>query len=140
MVMQHPIIAKDPGKAKVKPNLADYDATRASFKWEDIEKELDWLPNGGLNLAHEAIDRHCLHGNGGKNAMIWEGKNGEEETYSYDDLRRMTNKFSNVLETLGVKKGQRVFTFMERLPEIYFTVFGTLKAGCIIGPLFSAFG
>ncbi len=138
--MQYAAIQKDVSKMRAKPNLADYDATRKSFKWEDVEKDLDWLPGGGLNLAHEAIDRHCLHGNGAKTAMIWEGKNGEEESYTYDDLRRMTNKFSNVLKNLGVGKGERVFTFLERLPEVYFTVFGTLKAGCIIGPLFSAFG
>ena len=55
-------------------------------------------------------------------------------------MRIETNKFANSLLNLGVKKGERVFTFMERIPEIYFAVFGTLKMGGVIGPLFSAFG
>jgi len=139
MVMDHPPISK-PTSFPVAPNLADYASARQGFDWSTIEKELDWLPGGGLNLAHEAIDRHCLHGQADKLAMIWEGKNGEKEQYTYDQMRRETNKFANVLAGLGVTKGERVFTFMERLPEIYFTVFGTLKAGCVIGPLFSAFG
>ena len=139
MSMQHPPISK-PDSFPVTPNLADYDSARGGFDWASIEAELDWLPNGGLNLAHEAIDRHCAHGNADKLAMIWEGKNGEEQRFTYDDMRRQTNKFANVLSALGVAKGERVFTFMERLPEIYFTAFGTLKAGCVIGPLFSAFG
>ena len=140
MTMQrHETITK-PSTPRDNPNLADYDATRASFDWDEVEKEIDFLPGGGLNLAYEAIDRHVGNGNGAKPAMLWEGKNGEKETYTYDDMRRETNKFANVLGALGVEKGTRVFTFMERVPEIYFTVFGTLKAGCVIGPLFSAFG
>ncbi len=140
MTMQrHETITK-PSTPRDNPNLADYDATRASFDWDEVEKEIDFLPGGGLNLAYEAIDRHVAHGNGAKPAMLWEGKNGEKETYTYDDMRRETDKFANVLGSLGVEKGTRVFTFMERVPEIYFTVFGTLKAGCVIGPLFSAFG
>ena len=139
MVMDHPTIHK-PSSFPVAPNLAQWEEARDGFDWSQIESELDWLPNGGLNLAHEAIDRHCLQGNADKPAMLWEGKNGETEQYTYDDMRRETNKFGNMLTGLGVQKGARVFTFMERLPEIYFTVFGTLKAGCVIGPLFSAFG
>jgi acetyl-CoA synthetase len=137
--VQYPVIEKT-REHVVPPNLADYDATLANFQWADAEKELDWLPGGGLNLAHEAIDRHCNAGRGDKLAMIWEGKNGEEEQYTFDDMRRESNKFANVLKELGVQKGERVFIFAERVPELYFAVFGTLKAGCVIGPLFSAFG
>ena len=122
------------------PNLSEYEDIRSNFEWSSIEKELDWLPNGGLNIAYEAIDRHCLKGNSNKIAMIWEGKNGEKEQYTFEEMRIHTNKFANVLKNLGLNKGDRVFTFLDRTPEIYFSVFGTLKAGCIIGPLFSAFG
>ena len=125
---------------KDNPNLLDYNDTRNNFRWSDVEQELDWLPGGGLNLAYEAIDRHVVKGNGSKLAMIWEGKNGETENYTYDAMRIETNKFANALQGLGVVKGDRVFTFMERIPEIYFAVFGTLKLGAVIGPLFSAFG
>jgi acetyl-CoA synthetase len=45
-----------------------------------------------------------------------------------------------VLARLGIAKGDRVFCFMDRVPELYAAVFGTLKAGCVTGPLFSAFG
>jgi acetyl-CoA synthetase len=137
--VNHGIIEK-PGPFRVSPNLADYDSTYNGFDWASVEKEIDFLPNGGLNLAHEAIDRHCTDGRGSKTAMLWEGKNGETETHSFSDLRRTSNQFANVLRSLGLQKGERVFTFLERIPEHYAAVFGTLKAGCIIGPLFSAFG
>ena len=72
--------------------------------------------------------------------MIWVGKNGEEERYTFSDMKRESAKFANVLEGLGVQHGERVFVFMERLPELYFAMFGVLKHGAVVGPLFSAFG
>ena len=128
------------GRLKAQPNLDDYETARGSFDWGSAEGELDWLPDGNLNIAYEAIDRHVAKGNGAKPAMLWEGKNGEQETHTFADLSAATNQFANVLRGLGLQKGDRVFTFMERLPEIYVAVFGALKAGCVAGPLFSAFG
>ena len=116
------------------------DAAKKDFQWSDIYAELDWLPGGYLNQAHECIDRHVEAGRGDKTAMIWVGKNGEEERYTFSDMKRETAKFANVLEGLGVQHGERVFVFMERLPELYFAMFGVLKHGAVVGPLFSAFG
>jgi len=134
-------ISKPPiAEVRVRPNLYDYEAQRASFDWQELAKELDGLPGGGLNIAYEALDRHVAKGKGGKTAVLWEGKNGERETYTYEEMAKLSNKWCNVLRSLGVKKGDRVFVFLDRIPELYAAVFGTLKAGCVIGPLFSAFG
>ena len=126
--------------ASVKPNLLDYQKTRDSFEWEHIDKELDWLDGGRLNIAYEALDRHIKTPNKDKIAMYWEGKNGESETYTFHDMYRMTNRFANVLTKLGIKKGDRIFTYMDRTPETFFCLLGALKMGGVIGPLFSAFG
>ena len=55
-------------------------------------------------------------------------------------MARESNKFANVLANLGVNRGDRVFIFAERVPELYFAFFGVLKLGAVVGPLFSAFG
>ena len=124
----------------VQPNLQDYSALRESFSWEQLQGELSGLPGGGLNLAHEAIDRHALGNRGDKVAMYWEGANGEEEVYTFSQLKDLSDRFANVLSGLGVEKGDRGFIFMGRIPELYVAFFGILKAGAIAGPLFSAFG
>ena len=64
-----------------------------------------------------------------------EGKNGEQETYTFGQMKTLTNRFANVLKSLGIQKGDRVFLFMDRLPELYIAFFGILKAGAIAGPL-----
>ena len=138
--MEHEIIKKRPRDLVAKPNLQEYDALRQSFTWDQMEREMAWLPGGGLNVAYECIDRHCEGPGKDKEAMIWVGKNKEEERYTFAQTRDETNKFANVLKGLGVSKGERVFVFLDRLPETYFVILGTLKAGCVVGPLFSAFG
>ena len=124
----------------IRPNLADYAGTRDSFDYERVIDELDGLPGGGLNIAHESLDRHVAAGNGDKTCILWEGKDGRSETYSFAEMAKLSNQFANVLRNLGIEKESRVFVFMDRTPELYAAAFGTLKAGCIIGPLFSAFG
>ncbi len=139
--MEYPPIAKLPvEQMAVRPNLTDYEGSRRQFNWDDIHRELDGLPGGALNIAHECLDRHLSTPRRHKVAMLWEGKSGESERYTFADLARGANKAAHALRSLGVQKGDRVFVFLERIPECYFTVFGTLKLGAIIGPLFSAFG
>ena len=127
-------------KPKVTPNIENISNFKKDFNWEEIFEEIPWLPGGGLNNAYVCIDSHVDSGKGDDVAMIWNGKNDEEETYTFNDLKSHTDKFANVLKELGVDKGDRVFVFMDRLPECYISVFGGLKIGAIVGPLFSAFG
>ncbi|MSQ41151.1 MAG: acetate--CoA ligase [Dehalococcoidia bacterium] len=129
-----------PAQMAVRPNLVGYERLRRSFQWEDLYKELDWLPGGSLNMAHECIDRHANGQRRDQAALLWEGRNGEQEQYTFDQLKEESNRFANVLKGLGIKKGDRVFLFLERIPELYIALFGVLKVGAIAGPLFSAFG
>src|SRR3972149_6686665 len=135
-----PIVKPAPDRMPVRPNLIDYAAASAAFRWDDIRAELDGLPGGGLNTAHECIDRHLKTPRRDKTAMLWEGKDGRAETYTFAQMAGGSNKAANALRSLGVQKGDRVFVFLERVPELYLAVFGALKLGAVIGPLFSAFG
>ena len=124
----------------VTPNLVDYDQSRAAFSWEVALRALDGLPTGGLNIAYEAVDRHCAGPLRQHLALRWLGKRGEVRDFSYADLRALTNRFANVLGRLGIAKGGRVFLLAGRIPELYISALGTLKAGGVFCPLFSAFG
>jgi acetyl-CoA synthetase len=124
----------------VAPNLRDWAAERKAFSWDVIAKECRGLPGGGLNKGFECIDRHVLEGRGGKTALRWESKEGKIETFTFAQAKEATDRIGNLLRGLGVARGDRVFVFLERVPELYWTVFGTLKAGGVAGPLFSAFG
>jgi acetyl-CoA synthetase len=122
------------------PNLTDYAAAHAAFSWDEARGALDGLPGGGLNIAHEAVDRHADGDRSGHLALRWLGKSGEARDFSYADLAARTSRFANVLATLGVTQGERVFVLAGRIPELYFAVLGSLKHRCVVSPLFSAFG
>jgi acetyl-CoA synthetase len=141
LVARYAPIAKDPSTAPQGPNLADYAQTRAAFSWDAARRLLDHLPGGrGLNIAHEAVDRHATGPRGGRVALRWIGRTGTRREFTYRDLRAETNRFANALQALGVAPGERVFVLAGRIPELYVTVLGALKARCVVSPLFSQFG
>jgi acetyl-CoA synthetase len=125
----------------VVPNLADYAQAYRTFSWQRARAELSGLPDGrGLNIAYEAVDRHVEAGNGGRTALRCIARDGSATSVSYAALGRSSARFASVLTSLGVNRGDRVFTLLGRCPELYTTVLGTLKNTSVLCPLFSAFG
>jgi acetyl-CoA synthetase len=134
-------IAKAPARAPVTPNLLDYEGTCARFSWADARRELDGLPGGrGLNIAHEAVDRHAAGPRAGQVALRWLGRDGQVRELTYRELATLTNRFANVLAGLGVEQGDRVYALAGRVPGLYVAALGTLKHRAVFCPLFSAFG
>jgi acetyl-CoA synthetase len=120
-------------------NLADYEKTAKEFRWEDAEKEFSWSESGKVNIAYEAVDRHAESFRKNKVALYYKDQN-RKEAYTYGQMKRMTNKAANVLKAHStLDKGDRLFIFMPRSPELYFALLGGLKLGTIVGPLFEAF-
>ena len=135
-------IVKPSVSSRLAPNLADYAAARAHFSWDEARRtELSGLPGGaGLNIAHEAVDRHADGARADRVALRWLGRQGARREITYAELRRLTNRFANVLAGLGVGKGDRVFVLTGRVPELYVATLGALKHGAVVCPLFAAFG
>ncbi|MBM3199745.1 acetate--CoA ligase [Candidatus Woesearchaeota archaeon] len=119
-------------------NMKNYDETYKNFDWNEIEKEFTWHKTGKVNMAYEAIDKHAKWYSKNKVALHYVDDNREEK-YTYKDLKSLSNKFGNVLKNLGIKKGDRVFVFLPRSPELYISSMGITKIGGIVGPLFEAF-
>jgi acetyl-CoA synthetase len=121
--------------------VVDYEAARAGFTWDAARAALDGLPEGrGLNIAHEAVDRHAAGACRDRVAVRWLRRDGRVDEATYGQLSAATNRFANVLGHLGVGPGDRVFTLLGRVPELHVAVLGTLKRRSVVCPLFSAFG
>ena len=133
-----PIVKSRVGR--IPPNLVDYDAEREQFSWAAARRELDGLPDGGLNIAYECVDRHAVGPRRDHLAIRWLGRHGDTRDFSYAELRVLTNRFANALDRVGVRRDDRVFLLTDRIPELYVSVLGTLKHGSTACTLFSAFG
>jgi acetyl-CoA synthetase len=134
-------ITKSSSTWRIQPNFTDYQKICADFTWDTVRSELDGLPDGGgLNIAHEAVDRYAAGESSSRVALRWLGKGGQIKDFTYADLKAQSNRFANVLRSLEVGKGERVFSLSGRIPELYFAAFGTLKNTSVFCPLFSAFG
>ncbi len=127
--------------APTSPWAPGYERVRASFTWAGARAQLTGLPGGrGLNIAHEAVDRHCDAGRGRRTALRSVAADGSVTDLDYDDLREASNRFANVLTTLATEPGDVVVSLLGRCPEQYVAALGTLKARAVFAPLFSSFG
>ncbi|SMX21932.1 acetate--CoA ligase [Boseongicola aestuarii] len=137
--MEYEVIKK-PRSAGQTANMPDYRKVHETFAWADAHKLIDGLPGGKLNIAFEAVDRHVAAGHGAQIALRWIAKSGERTDFTFKDLQDRTNRFANILRSRGIKKGDKVYSLLGRVPELYIAALGTLKAGAVFCPLFSAFG
>jgi acetyl-CoA synthetase len=136
-----PPIAKPYRPWPVEPNLVEYESERATFSWNAARRACAGLPAGrGLNIAHEAVDRHATGALAKKVAIRWLSRHDSRVDITYEDLRRRTSRFANLLRRLGVGKADVVATLLGRTPDLYVTALGTLKNASVYTPMFSAFG
>lgn len=108
--------------------------------WEERQKQLAWFPDGTINVAYNAVDKHTKTENSSKTALIFESEEGVVQQFTFSDLSKFSNKIANLLKNNGVIKGDRIFIFLPRIPELYIGFLGIIKTGAIAGTMFSAFG
>lgn len=134
-------VKKHPDQFRVQPHLTDYGHICAQFSWDGMRSELSGLPNGkGMNIAHEAVDRHARGPLGEHVALRWIGEDGAVRDFTYQDLQEYSNRMANVLLHIGLGKGDRVAVLTGRIPQLYIAALATWKALGVFCPLFDAFG
>ncbi|OBH84536.1 acetate--CoA ligase [Mycobacterium scrofulaceum] len=139
------VIRKTATDFSVRPNLTDYEHERARFRWSDVPDPCEGMGPGLCNIAYAAVDRHTAGPAATRTALRfvpdrpWDGVIATHDL-SYAELGRLARRFTSALRSLGIDKGNRVFTLMGRTPELYIAMMGALRNGSVVSPLFSAFG
>jgi acetyl-CoA synthetase len=133
--MRWPAIVKSPAETAY-ANLDNYRWLRHDFTWRHAREWLSGLPDdSGLNIGHEAVDRHVAAGRGDRIAVRCIGRTYAPAQLTYDQLRRQTNRFANLLHHLRVEPGDAVVSLLGHgLPE-YVVGIGTLKHVATLIPL-----
>ncbi len=117
------------------PNMPPYEKMESRSLLEEGESEIDWS-----NEAANALDKHRYTHRRNKLALIWEGTNGDVKKFTFNELSELTNKWANVLKSFDIGRGDRIFNFLPRVPEVYISFLGTMKTAAIASNLFAAFG
>ena len=121
-------------------NIGSYEDRLKNFAWSIAEDELDYKSGEIINIGWYCSDRICQKGKADKIALYYEGFEGNEKKFTFNDVRLASNTIGAFLNNLGLKNEDRVCLFMDRIPELYFAFLGVLKIGAVVQPLFSAFG
>ncbi|HHY72551.1 MAG TPA: acetate--CoA ligase [Bacillus bacterium] len=119
-------------------NLKNYDEVALNMDWKTVEETFTWYKTGHVNIVYEAIDRHVNDGKAKQTALFFTD-GARDEAYTYRELQTLSCRFANGLRTYGIKKGDRVFVFMPRSPEVYISILGIIRMGAIAGPMTEAF-
>ncbi len=125
--------------------------------WSDMAKELEWYEpwtkvlddsnkpffkwfvGAKTNIVHNAIDRHARSWRKNKLALVWEGEDGAQRTFSYHALNREVSKMANVLKSVGVKKGDIVTIYLPRIPELMMMMLACAKIGAAHSVVYGGF-
>ena len=102
--------------------------------------DMDIIISGQYNIGHICTRQQCDRGHGEKVAFRWVPTHQDRTDYTFNDLERESNRFTNTLQSLGFVAGDILFTFLPKTPEQFFSFLGALKLQVICGTLFSNFG
>jgi acyl-coenzyme A synthetase/AMP-(fatty) acid ligase len=112
-------ISKPRGSLPREPNLVDYDAARRQFTWDEARAQIEGLPGGGLNIAHEAVFRHLAGPRADQVAIRFLAQGQPDVERTYRELALDARRFASVLGRLGIVRGERVASLLGRIPALY---------------------
>ncbi len=97
-----------------------------------------WFVGGKINASYNALDVHQKN-QAEKPAILWEGEDKSSRKITYHDLWIEVQKFSNVLKSLGVEKGDRVTIYLPMVPELPIAMLACARIGATHTVVFSGF-
>ena len=110
---------------------------QGSSSYLELRSGFRWSMPARYNIGVDACDRHAA---ADSLALISIDENGAEQRFGFADLRRLSNRFANVLAAHGLTRGDRVAVLLPQAVETAIAHLAAFKAGLISVPLFELFG
>jgi len=113
--------------------------------WDKVQEfdftkgDIRWFEGGKLNVSYNCLDRH-LETRGDQVALLWEADDPDvDKKVTYRELYEEVCKFSNVLKSRGVKKGDRVCIYMPMITEAAVAMLACTRIGAVHSIVFGGF-
>ena len=98
-----------------------------------------WFVGGETNLCYNAVDRH-LATRGDQKALVYiSTETNEEKPYTYRELHAEVNRMAAIMQSLGVRKGDRVLVYMPMVAEAAFAILACARIGAVHSVVFGGF-
>jgi len=98
-----------------------------------------WFVGGETNLCYNALDRHVAR-RGDQDALVWISTEVDQtRTFTYKELFQEVNRVAAMMQSLGVKTGDRVIIYMPMIPEAAFAILACARIGAIHSVVFGGF-
>jgi propionyl-CoA synthetase len=98
-----------------------------------------WFVGGETNLCHNAIDRH-LAARAEQKALVYISTEVDQErSYTFRELHQEVQRVAAMMQSLGVRKGDRVIIYMPMIPEACFAILACARIGAIHSVVFGGF-
>lgn len=119
----------------IKPYTSVKDTT---FEFGKVD--INWYKDGTLNVAANCVDRH-VETRGEQTAIIWEPDDPKDEALhiTYRQLQNRVCRMANILETMGVRKGDRVVIYLPMIPEAAYAMLACARIGAVHSIVFAGF-
>ena len=123
-------------------------AAESCYWYKTCDKVLDdsnkpfykWFKGGITNTCYNALDFHIDNGLGEQAALIYDSPVADTiRQYTYNELRDEVAKFSGVLQSNGVAKGDRVVIYMPMIPEAAIAMLACARIGAVHSVVFGGF-
>ena len=121
----------------------DYRFERPYVRVLDLEQGRPfarWCVGGVTNVVVNGLDRWRPTERYDQAALVWEGEDGAQTTWSFADLDRETCRLAWALRKLGIGRGDVVGMYLPNLPHAAAAMLAVAKIGAIVLPMFSGFG
>lgn len=107
--------------------------------YREVYDSFVWRIPERYNIAVDVVDRHA-DATPDAPALIYETPDGRTTTYSFLDMKRLSNRCANLLAAHGIQPGDRFAILLGQTPETALTHVGCWKLGAISIPMFTLFG
>ncbi|RFU64221.1 AMP-binding protein [Bacillus sp. V59.32b] len=122
----------------------DISWNRPFEKTIDLSKSLkypEWFIGGKMNIVENAVDKWAANEETKYlNAIIWEGDDGKQTVFTFEQLSREVSKAASGLASIGIKQGDVVTLYLPMIPETVISILAIAKIGAIFSPAFSGYG
>lgn len=86
-----------------------------------------------FNFGFDVVDAWA-EADKNKKALVWCNDHGEEKTFTFSDISRLSNKTANYFRSLGIKKGDVVMMILRRRWEYWICATALHKVGAVLIP------